>query len=519
MEAMFQIVDRERRTVDLRLNPEQAHLDAHWARRLVVTKIRQHAGISSLVIARYVARCIAEENRTCVLVSHEAEATARLLARAKFIIDHPKPGVEKPKTSTDRANAIVFAQTGSSFWIGTAGQRTFGRGDTISDLHLSEAAFYQDPETLVDGLLPAAEKGEVIIESTGNGRGNWFHKTAQRAREGLGYELRFYSWVGVPSASHPLTEEQEHQFLASLSEDLEEPYLHYDQGVSLSQLAWRRERIQTDYSGDLARFKENYPRHFEECFRSAGLSFFPKVRYVETPRWIQESKHLWVLEGHPKPGHGYVMGVDVGAGIGSDNSTIEVFDLLDREQVAEWAGAHLAPDEFGREVAALGTRFNHAYVNVERNNHGLTTLSHLVSNYPLNRLHRGTAGGQPSQLILSHLNNYGTYVSETTRGLLLGTARRLLAAEYTLHSDYLNSELSTFVENKNGKYEASGGSLDDRVMAACHALLVVERAAIYVLEPVPVQHKPRPGFWSFESIIPHAEGPATTLYGISERFG
>lgn len=518
---MFRVVNRDRETVDFKLQPEQAHLDENFTRRNLVTKVRQHAGISAYMIGRYVAKCLVQENRSCVLVSHEAEATARLLDRARFIIDHLKGGAQRPRTSTDSSRAIVFTDTGSSFWIGTAGQRSFGRGDTISDLHLSEAAFYEDPERIVDGLFPAAENGEITVESTGNGRGNWFHRQAQRARQGIGFKLFFYSWVGLPSARLMLSPEGEAQFLRSLQEELEEPQLYYEQGVALAQLAWRRERITVDYDGDLSRFKENYPREFEECFRSAGLSFFPSVRFKETPKWLRskETQFLWRLEGHPKQGHRYVGGGDVGGGVGQDNSCLQLFDLDDRVQVAEWTGSHLGPDEFGHVCSALGKEFNHAYLNIERNNHGLTTLAVLVGDYPLDRLHRGTNTASPNQVILSHLGSYGTYVSETTRGLLLGTARAALANEYTLHSEFLKDELSTFVESRSGKFEAASGCFDDRVMAACHAMLVTERANIATYEPLPVEHRPTIDPFSFEGLFKDQSTPGTTTYGISERFG
>src|SRR5216683_5378747 len=124
IEAMFRIVDRTGAAVDFRLNPQQADLDAGWSRRNLVTKIRQHSGISSYVIARYTAKCLAEENRRCVIVSAEADATARLLARARYILTNLKlPPDIKPQIGTDSQRAITFTKTGSSFWIGTAGSR------------------------------------------------------------------------------------------------------------------------------------------------------------------------------------------------------------------------------------------------------------------------------------------------------------------------------------------------------------------------------------------------------------
>lgn len=523
MESMFRVVDREARAVDFRLNEAQADLDAGWSRRNLVTKIRQHSGISTYVIARYVAKCLNPHtpNRRCVIISAEADATSRLLARARYILAHLKDDL-KPSLRTDSIKAITFEKTGSSFWIGTAGSRTFGRGDTITDLHLSEAAFYQDAETLVSGVFPAAELGEITVESTGNGRGNWFHRNAVRAREGKGFKLFFYGWVGVDSCSIALTSEQENEFRLNLDPEIEEDQL-FEEGISLPQLRWRRERINTDYDGDLSKFKENYPRSFDECFQATGASFFTKTLYSHSPEWQRKTRLLWQLEGHPKAGRGYVAGVDVSGGVGRDNSVIELFDLETHEQVAEWASAEVAPDELAHVINTLCTVFNHAYVNVERNNHGLTTLAILVGIYPLDRLHRGTTSNAPaSQVVLSRLTNYGTYTSETTRGLLIGTARRLLANEYSIHSEFLQSELDTFSEQLNGKIEADSGCMDDRVMAACHALLVVERAAIATAEDVSLPGDLEPDPFSFEAMFNKHDFDGReplTEYGISTRYG
>lgn len=523
IEGMFRVVDRRGVAIDFTLNEQQRQLDSNWSRRNLITKIRQHSGISTYVIARYVAKCLSEQNRRCVIVSAEADATARLLDRARYLLNHLRlpEGVKRPRMGTDSVKAMTFQETGSSFWIGTAGSRNFGRGDTITDLHLSEAAFYEHPENTVAGLFPATELGEITVESTGNGRGNWFHRQAVNAREGQGFKLFEFYWQGVSTCAIPLTEEQAAWLQAHLSDDLEEPEL-FESGVSLPQLAWRRERIQIDYDGDLKQFKENYPRTFDECFQSTGFSFFPSVRYKPSDRWKRESRSLWVLDGHPREGYRYFGGIDVAGGVGGDrdNSVIEIFCLDTLEQVAEWAANDVAPDELGRIAAALGRRFNNAYLNVERNNHGLTTISVLVGAYPLDRLHRGTpAGGAPSQAILSHIGNYGTYTSETTRGLLLGTARRLLASEYTIHSPALESELSTFVESATGKYEADSGCRDDRVFAACHCLAIVERAAIMLEQPVVAeQSRPEDDPFSWEHIFARA-GKSGERYGISGVHG
>lgn len=498
IEKMFRIVDRRGTAVDFILNPQQAALDDGWSRRNLITKIRQHNGISSYVIGRYVAKCLAEENRRCVLLSAEADATARLLARARYILENLKGDI-KPVLGTDNQRAITFKKTGSWFWIGTAGSRVFGRGDTITDLHMSEAAYYVDARGLAAGLLPAAELGEVTVESTGNGVGNWFHRQALLAQAGTGFKLFFFGWRDVGSCTIPFSSVEERAaFLASLQPDIEEPQL-FALGISPEQLRWRRERL-VEYEYDLRKFKQEFPLTFDECFQSTGYSFFNRVRYEPTSKWEREDAHLHVLGGHPAPGLSYTIGADPSGGVGKDNACAQVFCLETCEQVAEYASPWCEPHDFGAQLAILGARFNNAYVNVERNNHGGTTLAKLIDLYPLELIHRGSHGEQSTQEILSRLSHYGTQITPANRGLVIGTTRSLLQSTFTIHSPALKGELDTFVE-KEGKIEADDGCLDDRVFGCCHALIVVERAGIAAMAHHTAQADREPNPFSFEGLF------------------
>ncbi len=432
-------------------------------------------------------------------MSHEADATQRLLNRAHYILEHLK-GEVKPELGRHSRNELFFKKTNSTMYIGTAGSRTFGHGDTITDLHLSEAARYPDVNAVVRGTFPAAERGEITVESTGNGVGNWYHRMCVRARQGRGFKLHFFSWRDMPDYHIDFADDAARaEFAASLDEDLEEPTL-LAEGVTLEQLQWRRERLSIDFESDIRSFKEAYPKDFDECFQSSGYGFFQKVRYEPTKEWQRESSVLWVLGDHPKPALRYVIGVDPSGGVGHDNAVAEVFCLDTAEQVAEFASAWTEPDTLAGELATLGRRFNNAYIAVERNNHGGTTLSHLLDAYPQYLVHRGSAGAPSTQEILSRLSHYGTNVTPANRGIILGTTRQLLKDVFTIHSPALKAELDTFIE-KDGKVQADEGCFDDRVMACAHALITVEQAGIMSAVDEQVQRDAEPDPFSFEGIF------------------
>lgn len=511
IENMFRIVNKDGVAVDFTLNEVQTRLDANWTRRNIIPKARQ-GGISSYVIARFVAKCLGEDNRACVVISHEADATRRLLARAHYILDNLKGGV-KPELGRRSQNEIFFKKTNSALYIGTAGSRTFGHGDTITDLHLSEAARYPDPDATVRGTFPAAERGEITVESTGNGVGNWYHRMCVRAQQGRGFKLHFFSWLDMSDYTIPFaTTEDRAAFAASLEEDYEEPGL-LNLGISLERLHWRRERISIDYDGDLHAFKEAYPTDFDECFQSTGYSFFNKVKYEPSIAWTREDAHMWLLEPHPKPGLTYVIGADPSGGVGGDEAAAEVFCLQTAEQVAEYASAWCEPDVFGGVLAKIAERFNNAYINVERNNHGGTTLSRLLDAHPIYLIHRGSRGELSTQEILSRLSHYGTNVTPANRGIIIGTARALLKDTFAIHSPRLKGQLDTFVE-KDGKIGADEGCHDDLVMAAVHALIAVEYAGIASETHESVQRQEEPNPFSFEALFRGQREGGGAIFGV-----
>ena len=497
MEAMFRVVAPDASDQDVRLRHVQALLDANWTSRNIIAKSRRH-GVSTYVIWRFLAKCLTQRNRRCMLVSHEKEATARLFSIAKYTLDNLKGA--KALVGRNNRGELYFDKTNSTFWIGTAGAENLGHGDTITDLHWSEAAHTDNAEGLRKGLFPAADAGEITVESTGNGVGNWFHHSVVRAAEGRGFTLHFYPYTDHPDSRLAFaTSEARDAFMGSLREEYGEPALA--DMLEPEVLYWRRDKIEVLFEGDLKAFTEQYPRTLDECFQATGHSFFPQVNYVPSLDWQQKGRLLWALKDHPKPGVAYVVGVDVGAGVGRDNSVLEVVSLDTMEQVAEWVSNGLDPDLFGIEAAHLAGMFNKAYINVEANNHGLTTIRALKEHYDHHLIHQGRyTQGQGAEFTTARLTNYGTLVGERNKGAILGGLRSALRQELTIHSPLLRDELGSFVEKENGKLEAEGNCLDDRVMALAHAVAVVERAAL-VARPAVARRSSAPDPFSWEGIF------------------
>ena len=85
----------------------------------------------------------------------------------------------------------------------------------------------------------------------------------------------------------------------------------------------------------------------------------------------------------PPPGEApdefYAIGADVAEGLVEGDYSCAVVGDSNFDVVAMWHG-HIDPDLFGVELDKLGRYYNDAYLGVENNNHGLTTLTTLKKN-------------------------------------------------------------------------------------------------------------------------------------------
>ncbi|KKM04393.1 hypothetical protein LCGC14_1764760, partial [marine sediment metagenome] len=184
IENLFHIPDKDGNDVPFKLNPAQRHLDENWGGRDIIPKARQE-GVSSYILARYTAACLKKRNVRAVVISHDQESTQRMLQKVKYFLREIRG--PQAQISNMSANLIGLPKMNSTFYIGTAGSRKFGRGDTISHLHCSEYAFWPNAKELMTGLVQAVPlSGELAIESTGNGMGNDYHGRCMRAYEEKG---------------------------------------------------------------------------------------------------------------------------------------------------------------------------------------------------------------------------------------------------------------------------------------------------------------------------------------------
>lgn len=272
-------------------NRAQSYLHERLARqkestgrvRAVVLKGRQQ-GCSTYIQARFFHQVITSRGKKAFILTHDKEATNNLFNMAKRFHENLEYGLA-PKPNTDNAKELNFSQLDSGYAIGTAGNKAVGRSQTIQLFHGSEVAFWSFAEEHSKGILQAIsnEVGtEIILESTANGIGNYFH---ERWLNGMSpdseYQSIFLPWYWNDEYSHDsanmnLSDEEDHLV-----------HLYGKNGLTKENLSWRRLKINEfskDFDAGRERFNVEYPFNSIEAFKNPIHNVFISSKYVEFAR-------------------------------------------------------------------------------------------------------------------------------------------------------------------------------------------------------------------------------------------
>jgi len=173
----------------------------------------------------------------------------------------------------------------------------------------------------------------------------------------------------------------------------------------------------------------------------------------------------------------FAMGIDVGAGTGASDSTIEVFCVQGREEAASFASNHITPSDLGRLAVAIGRFYNDALICCVLKMHGVTAIRAMVDlGYP--HIWRSRDIKQRTEV---QANQLGWPKGELSDKLLLDEWRDALAADppgtilhdfETLeqHRQYLYDDAGRATLSRMLKTQVSGRQQHgDRVVACALA--------------------------------------------------
>jgi len=282
------------RIEDFILNRAQEHLHERLEHQKEVTgKVRalvlkgRQQGCSTYVQGRDLHIVTTTKGKKAFILTHEAEATKNLFEMTKRFYDGIPVGL-LPKPDTSSAKELNFRTLNSGYAVGTAGNKSVGRSQTIQIFHGSEVAYWPNAEEHAKGILQAVpnEPGtEIILESTANGIGNYFYNMWMSAVSGESdFQAIFVPWYWQPEYK---ADARENETVSLTDEEQQLIIDHGTNGLTIEHLYWRRRKLlefSNDFETGRELFNVEYPFTALDAFRNPVADRFIKADLVNRAR-------------------------------------------------------------------------------------------------------------------------------------------------------------------------------------------------------------------------------------------
>lgn len=518
-------------SAQLILNERLRHCEKNKIpKKFIILKARQ-MGISTWSEGQIFARTASRPFVNSLIIAHEDTATQNLFNMSKLYYEElpneirpmKKYSNEKALSFENPTNDDIEKQSNpglrSKITVATAGSKEAGRSATINNLHISELAFFPNPEITMLALMqsvPDNLDSMVLIESTANGVGDYFHRMWKQAERGESEFIPiFLPWFTEPNYmkefSTDLEKEQFRREVDMVTKDsagkeifTEEKNLMEKHDLTLEQLHWRKYTIANKCNGDLERFQQEYPSTPEEAFIASGRPKFnvgtlkkyqSKTKkgergYLEYKSdkvvFIPDSKGYLEVWEHPQQGVNYCIGADVAEGLIHGDYSVAFVGTEEFTLPCMWHG-HIDPDLFGDELVKLAKYYNDAYLGIENNNHGLTTIRRVQYLEYWNIYYQKTYDMMTDKMS----QKVGWHTNRKTKPMMINKLAEFVRdMTINIPSDLLISEMYTYIINENGTTDAQQGCHDDTVMSVAILLqLLLEGRGDDYLPEVPTDKK------------------------------
>lgn len=454
-------------------------------KRVIILKARQQ-GMTTITAGLIFEDTATKPNISSAIVAHDAESTNKIFGMYKKFYDNLVPELQ-PSVKYSNAKELVFGELNSSIRCMTAGSDGIGRGSTITNLHISEYAFWGGNKVdVMTGLLQAVPNNEnttVIIESTANGYDDFKSRWDAAVNGESDFYPLFIAWYQLDEYRMPYTNFE----LTQEEKELKDKF-----NLDNEQITWRRWCIANNCGGDIDVFRQEYPSTPEEAFISTGESYFNKelvVNQIERvrrlkplkvgfftykkkihengekdlteTRFIEDTQGFIRIYKQPEENVPYVIGADT-AGEGSDKYTAQVINNITGEQVAVLEKQKIDEDEFAEQIVSLARHYNNALLSVEVNFNGYVSKMIELMNYDKQYIRES----YDNSMELKYQKKYGFKTTSITRPQILAELKTIFRENPSLIVDHNTlQEMLVFIVNDKGRAEAMIGKHDDLVMA------------------------------------------------------
>lgn len=478
--------------------------------RIIGLKPRQ-VGLTTIFAAHVYQRTSLFPNVLSLIVSMDLESAQAIHEKNDFFWETSPAGVRPMRARASRREMVFdnprrvsrlkMPGLRSRIYCETAAKVSIGRSSTLHNFHGSEVAYWKDGAErglAAMNAVPEEPGTMIVLESTANGVGDYFHDRWQSAKRiGSAWTPYFFPWNRHPQYQRP----QDTLYNAVDLSD-EEVKLVEEFSLTPEQVTWRRYAIAEKCNGDTEQFRQEFPLTDEEAFITSGRPAFNRDHVlamragcrdsdfivldpVRGPRGLlvraskQRHSLLRVWEA-PRKHHLYVIGADCALGIeGGDYQAAEVVDAHTNEQVASYH-SHEEPGKYAEQLDLLGRFYNDAILAIEKNGDGINVLSRLLQrSYPNLYVHEEL----DLEKVKQGQRKYGWLMSDQSKRLVMAELQNALRTRMLkIREAELLDEMLWMQRDKFGRFAAPKGKHDDRIVAIGIAWFIARQEAVQRLQ-------------------------------------
>lgn len=427
------------------LRPEQREIINVWhTNRMTVSLKARQIGWTTTAALYSLWVCLFQPGKNVIALSRGQEYARDLLAMAFLAYDKlPRWMQERSPLKSKTLEKMTF--TNASQIQSLPSKKDPARGKTADVLFGDEFAFWDDVENKMPSILPVTEAGGSLhLLSSANGSGTAFERLYTRAKQGLNkFRAMFYGWDVVPG--------RDAQWYEYQRSNMEEWQLH-----------------------------QEYPADDIEAFIRSGNPVFNQDALIgidpiepakgEIVRVAGDFSFLGIGSGgiemfqEPQANGRYVIGADTARGLefGDFNAACVLKIEGGAEPLVHVASFHdrCDPDLFGQRLLEMGYFYNSAFIGVESNNHGLTTLFQLRNeNYP-HLFYRRVVGRKKEK----RTKELGWATTRVTKPIMMDElGSQIRSGQLNFRCGETRDEMRAYRRLEDGSM--SGAPHDDRVVA------------------------------------------------------
>jgi len=378
----------------------------------------------------------------------------------------------------------------------TSTSSTSFRGETLTSLIIDEAAFVNEngkldlDKTILQSLLPTldamafskhGDNSFCILISTPYGMNNEFARIFHRAKE--------YEKTKNPKIA---TKFRAFEILWSDHPDRDQKWFE-DKVIEMGS----EEAFWVEFGGSFT-MGDNIKRIIDQEVRNymnkntVRNPIYTQDKNMEYENTEDDSLKIWKF---PEKNHIYVAGVDVAEGVGDCYSTIQIMDVTDLkniEQVAEYRCNTISTNEFPLIILKMLNSYNRCWATIEANNAGREVISILSRVHGYKKLVRHHHNKESNERMKKN-EEFGVISHNNSKNMACANLGHFLNREKALilHSKELVKELDSFIKktssNNNWTWGKQGGidSFDDLADALIWALVILHQKLVedyFILE-------------------------------------